>query len=199
LNSVITSDTKRYFTGWSGNYTSSSANGSIKMDTPKTLTANWRSEFLLTINSDYGEPVGTGWYEEGENVSISVEPVLGFIIRHFFTGWSGDLTVTESSTGITMTSPKAITANWETDYLQLYILIIIIVIVIGGGAAAVIIFLRHRKKKPVVKTEPIPEIIPVPPPAPSLEQKPAKKPVKKPAKKPEEKPEKKLVKKPKKS
>jgi hypothetical protein len=148
LASVITSDSRHYFTGWSGNYTGSSTNGSIKMSAPKLITANWRNEFLLTINSDYGEPVGAGWYDEGENVSISVEPVLGFIIRHFFTGWSGDLTAAESSATFTMTAPKVITVNWETDYLQLYLLIVILLVIGGAVAAAIIYVYLPKKRKP---------------------------------------------------
>ena len=144
-SSVITADSKHYFTGWSGNFTGTSANGSIEMKAAKTITASWRSEFLLTINSDYNEPVGAGWYNEGENISISVEPEQGFIIRHFFTGWSGDITDTSANATVNMTSPKTITANWETDYLQLYILIIIILVVVGGGVAAVIIYLRRKQ------------------------------------------------------
>jgi hypothetical protein len=148
---VITSNSKHYFTGWSGNYIGTLSNGSIVMNTPQTITANWRTENLLTINSEYGEPVGAGWYDEGESVNISIEPIQGFIIRHFFTGWSGDLIDVAANSVVTMTSPKVITANWETDYLQLYILIIIL-LVVGGAGAVLVIYLYRLKKRKVKKS-----------------------------------------------
>jgi ribosomal protein L21E len=148
---VTTSNSKHYFTGWSGNYIGAATNGSIVMSTPQTITANWRTENLLTINSEYGELVGAGWYDEGESVNISIDPVYGFIIRHSFTGWSGDLTDTASNSVVTMTSPKVITANWETDYLQLYILIVIL-LVVGGAGAVLVIYLYRLKKRQVKKS-----------------------------------------------
>ncbi len=138
-----TSNTKRYFTDWSGSFTGTSSSGSIVMNSPKTLTASWRTEFLLTLNSVYGAPTGAGWYDEGESVTISVETVQGFIIRQIFDGWSGDLTSTTASTSVTMSGPKVITANWHTDYLQLYIVIIVVVVVLV--AIIVTIVLVRRK------------------------------------------------------
>jgi hypothetical protein len=183
---VIAADSKHHFTGWSGNYTGSSDSGSIVMNAPVTITANWRHEFLLTINSAYGAPVGAGWYNEGATANISIDPAQGFIVRHFFTGWSGDISDKSANAVVNMTSPKVITTNWETDYVQAYILISIIVLVVGGGAIAVIILLRRRNKKPIVKQEPIPDNIPQPPPASVSKQKPKIKPRKKSTKKPKQ-------------
>ncbi len=179
---VITADSKHHFTGWSGNYAGSSNSGLIVMNAPVTITANWRHEFLLTINSVYGAPVGAGWYNEGATASISIDPAQGFIVRHFFTGWGGDISDKSANAVVNMTSPKVITTNWETDYVQAYIFIGIIVLVVGCGAIVVFTLLRRRNKKPIAKKQPIPDYIPPPPPAPAPEQK--TKPRKKSAKKP---------------
>jgi ribosomal protein L21E len=141
---IETSDTKHYFTGWSGNYSGTSSSASLIMNGPNKVTTNWRHEYLLTINSDYGSPTGAGWYKEGERANISVEPTQGFIIRHYFTGWSGDLADTNPSSSINMNSPKVITATWQTDFVQLYILIGIVG-VLGGAITTTVILMRRSK------------------------------------------------------
>ena len=47
-------DTKHIFTGWSGDYTGTEAIASLTMAAPSTVTASWRHEYLLTLNSEYG-------------------------------------------------------------------------------------------------------------------------------------------------
>ncbi len=169
--SLETSDTKRFFTGWSGDFTGTAASGSIVMNAPKSITANWRTEFLLTINSVYGAPTGAGWYDEGDSANISVEEVQGFIIRQIFDGWTGDLTSTAASTSVTMNAPKVITATWHTDYLQLYILIGIVVVVVAGIIITIVLVRRKGTTPrppaaaPPTYSPPPPTAAPPPPPA----------------------------------
>jgi hypothetical protein len=137
-------DTKHYFTGWSGSYTGTEAAASLAISEPKTVTADWRHEYLLKINSEYGQPTGAGWYKAGENAAISVEPVQGVIIRQVFTGWSGDFTDTKSSATVTMGSPKVITANWRTDLIQLYLLIGGVVVLVAVVIITVVLVRRGR-------------------------------------------------------
>jgi len=136
--------TKHFFTGWSGDYSGDTATASVGMDSPKAVTANWRTEYLLTIESAYGEPKGAGWYDAGSSATISVAPIQGIIIRHIFTGWSGDYSGDTATALVTIDSPTAVTANWRTDYIQLYILIGVIVLVV-----AIIIGLRLRRRREV--------------------------------------------------
>jgi uncharacterized repeat protein (TIGR02543 family) len=135
-------DSKHYFIGWSGDYTGTSSMASLTMTGPKVVDANWRNEYLLTINSEYGDPEGAGWYDEDETAAVSVEPVQGFLVRHIFDGWSGDLTDDEADSSVLMNSPKVITANWRTDLVQLYILIGVVVVV----AVIVTIIIRVRRR-----------------------------------------------------
>jgi hypothetical protein len=158
-----TSNTKRYFTGWSGAFTGTSATGSVVMNAPKSLTASWRTEFLLTLNSEFGAPTGAGWYNENGSANISVESVQGFIIRHIFDSWSGDLTSTAASTSVTMSGPMVITANWHTDYMQLYILIIVVVVLLG--IIITIVVIRRRGGTPRVPPTAAPPAYSPPPPA----------------------------------
>lgn len=137
--------TRHIFTGWGGDYSGDTEIASVTMDSPKTITANWRTDYLLTIESTYGEPEGEGWYESGSTVAISVAPSEGMLIRHIFTGWSGDFSADAPAASVTIDSPKAITANWRTDRRRLYMLIGIIVLIaaISGG-------LRLRRRKQVM-------------------------------------------------
>ena len=138
-------DTKHYFTGWSGSYTGTSSSASIIISNPKVVNANWRHEYLLTLNSEYGEPTGAGWYKEGESAPVSVEPIQGVIIRQIFTGWSGDLTDIEAASSVAMNSPKVITATWRTDYIQLYILIGGVVVLTVAIITTIVLVRRHRR------------------------------------------------------
>lgn len=137
-------DTRHIFTGWSGDYTGTSASASLAMNYPRTVNANWRHEYLLTLNSEYGEPTGAGWYKEGETAPVSVAPVQGVIIRQIFTGWTGDLTDTQADSSLTMNSPRVVTATWRTDYLQLYLLIGGVLVLVGI-ITTVVLVRRHRQ------------------------------------------------------
>jgi len=136
---------RHIFTGWSGDYSGDVEVASVIMDSPKAITANWRTDYLLTIESTYGEPEGEGWYESGSTVTISVTSGEGMLIRHIFTGWSGDFSGDAATVSVTMDSPKAITANWRTDLTRLYMLIGLVVLIaaINGG-------LRMRRRRQVM-------------------------------------------------
>jgi hypothetical protein len=138
-------DTKHIFTDWSGDYSGTSSYASLSMNEPKVVDADWRNEYLLTLNSEYGEPTGAGWYKEGETASLSVEPIQGVIVRHIFTGWSGDLTDTQADSSVAMDSPKVVTATWRTDFIQLYILIGGVVVLAGAITTTIILVRRHRQ------------------------------------------------------
>ncbi|MHB8105395.1 MAG: caspase family protein [Dehalococcoidales bacterium] len=143
-NYVETSNTKHYFTNWSGDFNGTGASSSLVMSAPKTVTANWRHEYLLTINSEYGTPTGAGWYQAGTKATVAVETTQGFLIRHIFTGWNGDLTSTQPSADVTMSAPKVITATWKSDFMQLYILIGIVV-VLAVAITVTVVILRGKK------------------------------------------------------
>ncbi len=138
-------DTKHIFTGWSVDYSGTSSSASLVMDSPKTVAASWRNEYLLTLNSEYGEPAGAGWYEEGATASISIAPIQGLLIRRIFNGWSGDLTDTAADSSVVMDSPMIVTANWRTDYVQLYVLIGGVVVLAVAIITTVAIVRRHRQ------------------------------------------------------
>jgi len=113
--------TQYRFDSWSGAMFSADphqASNSVLMDNPKTITANWVTQYKLTVNSPYGNPAGDDWYDAGSSATASVTtPVDGGAgTRYVFTGWTGDLTSTTPTVSITMNSPHSLTASWKTQY-----------------------------------------------------------------------------------
>jgi hypothetical protein len=93
-------------------------NNRVYMDAPKTVTAKWITQYLVTVNSDHGTPTGGGWYDANTAVSLSVASLVPGTegIRYLFTGWSGDYTGTEPTASVIVTRPMIIVAKWKTQY-----------------------------------------------------------------------------------
>jgi len=115
-------DIQYVFTGWDGDATGTGlTSDTIYMDGPKTATANWKTQYYLTVASPYDTPSGEGWYDENTNAYAglatgTVDITPGWV-RAVFTGWSSDA----SGTGLTsdpiyMDGPKTATADWKIQY-----------------------------------------------------------------------------------
>jgi hypothetical protein len=148
-------DTKIVFVKWSDDETSNSRTLTLTDDT--TLTAKYKTQYLLTVNSPMGTPQGSGWYDEGSSAQFSVASPLtveGFMgmlgSKHVFQHWSGDSPATTASTSVTMDGPKTVTAEWRTDNTMPYITIGVIVVAI----AVVGLLLLVRRRKVVAPTPP---------------------------------------------
>ncbi len=126
-------------------------------------TANYKTQYYLTVESAYGQPNGDGWYDSGSTATISVTSPEGTIIRQVFTGWSGDLSDITAAASVTMDGPKTVTAGWRTDYMQLYM-------IIGGGAviigALVVMLVMKGRRKKIAVPAPVKEA--AQPPTPSV-------------------------------
>jgi hypothetical protein len=109
-----------------------------------TYIANYTTRYYLTVESDYGQPEGEGWYIAGSMATISVASSEGAIIRQVFIGWSGDCSATTASASVIMDVPRTVVANWKTDYMQLYLIIGGGIIVVGALIA--VLMIRRRKK-----------------------------------------------------
>jgi len=135
--------TRLVFTSWNDGNNSASRTTSIGGQ----YTANYGTQYKLTVQSEYGNPRGSGWYNSGSSASVSVNTTCGNIIRHTFEGWTGDYTGQKASAAITMDKSKTIKANWHNDYLMLYLLIAAIIsVVIGGITVAVMIVRRNTQR-----------------------------------------------------
>ena len=118
---VVDSTTRYLFNSWGGDYSGTAPSGSVTMDSPKTITASWDTQYYLTIHSPYGNPQGEKWYDSGVTASFSLtSPIGDNFTRYFFDHWSGDYSGTDPSGSLMMDDAKTITAHWNTrHYLSL--------------------------------------------------------------------------------
>jgi hypothetical protein len=130
--------TRRVFTNWNGDAsgTNYAQSNSISMNGPKTATANWKTQFKLTIHtSGLGTKVtnvyngtnilGTatdvtpyvGWFDQNALLNLDIDsPIYGSPTAYVFANWTGDATGSGRPLSVTMNSPKDITANYKTQY-----------------------------------------------------------------------------------
>lgn len=158
----------------------------VTMDIPHTVVARYKTQYKLTVSSDYGTVQGGGWYDAGSSATFSVTtPVdISYGVRQVFERWTGDSQPTSPAATITMDSPHAVTAVWKTDNTILYATIalsIVAAFVLGIGLAAVAIT-RLPRAKPVPAPAPPKPVAPAETPPEELKTPPAKKRVKRPSK-----------------
>jgi len=81
------------FTGWTGEIVSNSTTANITINAPRLIvTASWKKEYHLTVNSPFGNPQGEGWYDPDSTASYSVSSPDGFLVIHRFQHWADDST-----------------------------------------------------------------------------------------------------------
>lgn len=116
----LTTDSRYVFTKWSDGQASSQRQ--IQVQGYSNFTAYGKTQYLLQISSNYGNPAGAGWYDAGSNVLVAIENslpqsgYLGYIGSKFvFDHWTGDLSGNLSKTTILLDSPKHLIAVWRSE------------------------------------------------------------------------------------
>ncbi len=114
-------------TGWTGTGSVPSSGGGLSVtftiNTPSTITWNWKTQYYLTVTSAYDSPSPvSGWFDSGSGITESVtSPASGPAgTQYVCTGWSGSGSVpssgSASSVTFTISAPSAIVWNWKTQY-----------------------------------------------------------------------------------
>ena len=106
----FTNGTKRVFEGWVGDVNLNESSGSIKMDSPKTIIAKWRTQFKLTLSSS-GLPNGTTititlnnqefnatapfiysyWFDSNTEISLNATRVIATpLTKYVFEYWKDE-------------------------------------------------------------------------------------------------------------
>jgi len=123
----------------------------IQMSNFHTVDITTKTQYKLNVLSEFGTPVGSGWYNAGSEVSVSVISPNEGLIRHVIDRWEGpNIEVSGKSAQLTITGPSVVRALWTTDYSPLVVSIIIPV-------GIVVAFIVKRKKKAVTSAELISE------------------------------------------
>jgi hypothetical protein len=128
-DSIITgeSGTRQIFTGWSGDASGTALTSNpITIDGPKTATANWKTQYYLTVTSATGNPTGKGWYDAGASATINIDvPASNSSDTRVVVIWkgtSGGYTGTSASSQVTMSHAITEEAVWTTQYLVTFAL-----------------------------------------------------------------------------
>ncbi len=106
--------TRNAFAGWVGDVTDSHASATILMDGPKRLSASWKLQYELRVESAYGSTTGQGWYDAGSTAHLAVvwPNATSSGASFVFGGWRGGIESDALELDLTMDSPKSVTVNW---------------------------------------------------------------------------------------
>jgi M6 family metalloprotease-like protein len=110
--------TRQLFTGWNSTQLGQTPTGQIVVNAPTVLRTAWKTQYLVSVQSQYGAPQGSGWYDAGSTsyASVPSEIDYGNGTRRVFANWTGDLTGSTSNMTLNVNSPKTIDAQWLTQY-----------------------------------------------------------------------------------
>jgi hypothetical protein len=130
----------------------------VTMDTPHTVVAHYKTQYLLTVDSEYGYAQGGGWYDAGSSATLSVTAQVdtSYGVRQVFDRWTGDFQSTSPVATVTIDSPVAVRAAWRTDSTVLYATIALAIaaaFALGIGLTAIAIRRQQQQAKPVPSTE----------------------------------------------
>lgn len=110
-----------------------------------TMNFEYKLQYFIRVISDFGRPTGTGWYDSGKIISISVIPGQDFLSKHDFLGWQGPIIGhgNSDSANVLVSSPETLVAIWSEDYT----LVSIIGILAVALGTAVIIYHKRKQHK----------------------------------------------------
>lgn len=128
----VDNSTRLRFDHWEDGSTSTTRILNLQDDT--TLTANYITQYRLTLVSNEGIATGSDWYDSGAVASFSVPS--RYEVIWVFQGWyEGTSLVASSSSGsISMNAPHALVARWGPDYIVIGGIIGVILGVVIGVA-----------------------------------------------------------------
>jgi len=163
------SDAQYVFKTWLVDGTAKLGNPvTIAMDAPHTVTAEYKTQYKLAVNSEYGITTGSGWYDAGSTAEFSVTAtvpesgVMGSLgVKYVFKSWTGDSSETTPQATILMNSPKTVTALWTKDDTQFYTLVGAVAAIVIALIVILILVLRRKPKVPPAAYQP-PSVPPLP-------------------------------------
>lgn len=113
----ISEATRKVFSNWSdGNLSNPRP---IVIDHDTVLTAEFATEHLLTVASDYGGLAQSTWLREGSVVNLSAPTIVNISTgsRVVFNGWAGDAVSNDDSVSLTVDRPLSIEVTWKPQHL----------------------------------------------------------------------------------
>ena len=151
VKKTVTGDkpgTQYVFTGWSDGV--SDTTRTITVNNNAVYSAQYKTQYQLTVNSDYGSATGADWYDEGSKAFAVLDTSStsdGLLYNWVFAGWTDDASGTNlKSNSITMDSPKTATAKWNHEFsMMLYGIVVAVIAVVA--VAGIMVMRRGRGPK----------------------------------------------------
>ena len=126
---------RKIFTGWNtGNARTMDLGGPAELDPegkliggenlmvfadkPLNVTANWKTQYYLDVQSQEGMTTGKGWYDVGKIARLAMQTPItsqNFWSSNVFDGWVGDYQDDSTHGTVIMNKPKTIIAQWKQD------------------------------------------------------------------------------------
>jgi hypothetical protein len=111
-------ENSRYvFKRWSDGDTSNSK--TIVVTGSASYQAVFEVEHMVSVQTDYGDVTGVGWYSEGSQARVALKATIIQLdenTRVVFTGWTGDVKGTDSEVWIKVDKPYSLKAQWTKQY-----------------------------------------------------------------------------------
>jgi hypothetical protein len=145
-------DTRQILDGWSSdgtdiNVITRQESGVFKsipihMSSMHKIDLEYKTQYYIKVISNFGQTLGTGWYDSGTIVDVTVIPENDILVNHVFSGWQGSTigNFNQESVEILADSPKILVANWSEDYTNVSMIGISIVTV----SVLLIIYQKRR-------------------------------------------------------
>jgi hypothetical protein len=149
----VSSTERQSFQAWTinGEPSAGPANSNFVIGSNMNVGAVYVKQYYVNVTSPYGQTQGSGWYNEGGTVKISLSPTIilneGFLgtlgVGEQFAGWTGDYSGSNSIAQLKVDSAKSIQGEWATTYGYLPELATVIVIML---VAVIVVVLMLRKR-----------------------------------------------------
>jgi len=91
------------------------------MDAPKTATADWQTQYYLTVVSPYGNPTSSSWVNQGSDFSTAVTSPDGVHACYGYKIDDGDLQIGTNHTFTNVQTPHRIEYFWYIPPIQYYL------------------------------------------------------------------------------
>ncbi|MFC1502625.1 T9SS type A sorting domain-containing protein [bacterium] len=111
--------TQYIFTDWSNGQSQTHTYTVGNAD--QTITASFKTQYFLSVDSEYGSPFGQDWYDVSVTASFGVTPLVSSEpgIQHVFKNWTGTgagaYAGTNPNPTVVMNNPISQMASWETQ------------------------------------------------------------------------------------
>jgi hypothetical protein len=142
----------------------------VSMDVPHRLVAEYKTEYRLTVFSDYGVAQGGGWYDAGATATFSVQREIdvSYGVKQVFEKWTGDVESTSATETVTVDSPLTVRAVWRTDSTILYATIAAgVIVAFALGIALMLLLVMPRWRQGRLAPAAAAAVKPTPAPTPS--------------------------------